>query len=134
MTNSNTNQELTPAEAMHALADGETLTRRGRRSRVTPDGYLVVRGKRGEQIHEVALTGWCRLPKERDVGTDPKVGDVVVMFSSGRYTVLYTDAKYVLCERGDAISVYPFTCSREDWIVRCEKAESVERVVGASTA
>lgn len=128
-----TNDELTPVEALCALAHGAVLTRRGRRSKVTPDGYLVVRGKSGQLVHEVSLTGWRRLPKKRDVGTDPKVGDVLSS-DRVRVTVLYVDAKYVLCEQAMSNGTYPVSCTRVEWIEQCKEAKSVKRATARTLA
>jgi hypothetical protein len=86
-----------PAAVLRALADGRKM-----RALRWDDGYMavkdgVLRNECGELVHGVFSGTWHVL-KERDMGADPRVGDVVQWSSlQGALTVDAVSASHVYC-------------------------------------
>lgn len=126
------NDELTPAEALRALADGETLTDVDGATCKLENDLIAARNKGGEMLGEfwLSMANWRRIPK-RDVGADPKVGDVLVLGDSEAsaevITVLHVTDKYLLLEGRIGGCTYPQSCTREGWADWCNGAQATVR-------
>lgn len=109
------NNELTPAEALRALADGETLESSDHYEGVIENERLVIRYKETGGLYCVVPLKWRRRIPKRDVGADPRVGDVLIR-GKERFVVIYIGEEYVLSKQCNvAIGEYPLVTRRADW-------------------